>query len=65
MTHPDVNNVSLEAESFLPTIYHGNLGFECFKKSSINLIVFKIYLLGSFKDNKHIVIIVVLLALTT
>jgi hypothetical protein len=28
--HPDVNYVSLEAESFLPTIYHGNLGFQWF-----------------------------------
>jgi hypothetical protein len=22
-SHPDVNNVSLEAKSFMPTIYHG------------------------------------------
>jgi len=34
-------------------------------KSSINLKVFKIYLLGSFKEKEHIFIIVALVVLTT
>jgi hypothetical protein len=65
MSHPDVNNVFLEAKSFLPTIYHGTWDLNVYDKSSINLIVVKIYVLGSFKYKEHNFIIVALLVLTT
>ncbi len=64
-SHPNVNNVFLEGESFLHTICNGTQDLNVFDKSSIKLIIFKIYLLGSFKDKEHIFIIVALLALTT
>ncbi len=48
-SHLDVNSVFLEAKSFLPTIYHGTQDLNVSNKSSINLIVFKIYFLGSSK----------------